>query len=96
MGPIKRKSIPGAFVRMDTTPRMKNRGFVTQGMTVEKFKEYMKKQILNSRNRYDSDMLFLFAWNEWAEGGYLEPDKKDGYDVLKAIKSALIETGELE
>ena len=95
MKPIRRNSIPGAMVRMDTTPRIQNRGFVTQGMTVEKFKKYLKKQIINARDVYKSDMLFMFAWNEWAEGGYLEPDKRDGYDVLKAIKEALEETGEL-
>lgn len=96
MDPMRKNSIPGAFVRMDTTPRMKNRGFVTQGMTVEKFKKYLKLQIEHSKNKYKSDMMFMFAWNEWAEGGYLEPDKRDGFAVLEAIKSALIETGELE
>ncbi|SDB26552.1 hypothetical protein SAMN02910317_01313 [Ruminococcaceae bacterium FB2012] len=96
MRPMRKNSIPGAFVRMDTTPRMKNRGFITQGMTVDKFHMYLKKQIINCRENYKSNMMFMFAWNEWAEGGYLEPDKKDGYKVLEAIKSALIDTNELE
>lgn len=95
MGPIRPNSIPGALVRMDTTPRIQNRGFVTQGMTVEKFKKYLKRQIVNARDNYRSDMMFMFAWNEWAEGGYLEPDKRDGYKVLNAIKEALEETGEM-
>ena len=95
MRPIRPNSIPGALVRMDTTPRKQNRGFVTQGMTVEKFKKYLKRQIVNARDNYKSDMLFMFAWNEWAEGGYLEPDKRDGYKVLNAIKEALEETGEM-
>ena len=95
MGPVRPNSIPGALVRMDTTPRIQNRGFVTQGMTVEKFKKYLKRQIVNARDNYKSDMMFMFAWNEWAEGGYLEPDKRDGYRVLNAIREALEETGEM-
>lgn len=94
IGPIRKKSIPGAFVRMDTTPRKGNRGFVTQGMTPEKFGHYLERQIINCRERYKKDMIFVFAWNEWAEGGYLEPDSLNGYDVLEQIKGALERTNE--
>jgi hypothetical protein len=39
-------------------------------------------------------MLFMFAWNEWGEGGYLEPDEKFGFQYLEAIKKALNENNE--
>ena len=40
-------------------------------------------------------MIFIFAWNEWAEGGYLEPDELNGYQNLEAVRDALIESNEL-
>ena len=36
----------------------------------------------------------MFAWNEWGEGGYLEPDELFQYERLEAIKEALKENGE--
>lgn len=41
-------------------------------------------------------MIFMYAWNEWAEGGYLEPDEENGYGYLEAVYEALKNTNELE
>lgn len=89
------KMIPGAFVDWDNTARKKNRGYVIEGATPKKFKKYFKKQVVNARENYKKDMIFIFAWNEWAESGYLEPDKKYGYKYLEAVREALEETGEM-
>jgi hypothetical protein len=40
-------------------------------------------------------MIFLNAWNEWAEGAYLEPDKVYQFQYLQAVKDALVENSEL-
>lgn len=92
--PENKKAVPGAFVRWDNTPRKGNNGRVSIGDTPEKFQNYLKKQIIHAREDYDSDMIFMFAWNEWAEGGFLEPDVENNYSYLQAVKNALEETNE--
>lgn len=86
--PDSEKAIPGMFVGWDNTPRRQKNGRVCVGATPEKFEKYLSLQILNAKNNYKKDMLFIFAWNEWAEGGYLEPDTVNKYDYLEAIKRA--------
>lgn len=88
------KNIPGAFVGWDNTPRKGVSGRVFVGDTPEKFKRYLSKQIQRTKEVYKKDMLFMYAWNEWAEGGYLEPDERTGYKNLEAIRDALIENDE--
>ena len=85
-GPLNHKSIPGAFVDWDNTPRKKLNGVVFTGATPDKFYNYFSKQIERTKNIYKKDMIFLFSWNEWSEGGYLEPDEKMKYGYLDAIK----------
>lgn len=88
-------SFPGAFVDWDNTPRRGEHGTVYDGTTVEKFKNYFKRQVIHARTAYGSDYLFLFAWNEWAEGGYVEPDELRQYGFLESIHDSLEELGEL-
>ncbi|MCU9533611.1 glycoside hydrolase family 99-like domain-containing protein [Streptococcus sp. CSL10205-OR2] len=83
------KSVAGMFVDWDNTPRRGNKGRVCIGSTPDKFKKYMTKQIENVKNTYHNDMIFIFAWNEWAEGGYLEPDERYQYGYLDALKESL-------
>lgn len=92
--PISNKCIPGAFAAWDNTPRHKERGWVYTNNTPEIFEKYLEKQIVRARDVYHKDMIFMYAWNEWAEGGYLEPDEEHGYAYLDAIRIALEKTGE--
>ena len=80
---------PGAFVDWDNTPRKGVRGSLYDGVSPEKFKKYMTIQIKRAREIYNKEFLFLFAWNEWGESGYLEPDEKHRYGYLEAIRDAL-------
>lgn len=92
---VDQKRIPGAFAMWDNTPRHGLKGHVYEGASPEKFEEYLKKLIKKTKSEYKKDMIFIYAWNEWAEGGYLEPDKENGYGYLQAIRNALETTGEL-
>lgn len=95
MKPLRNNSIPGSFVRWDNSPRYHKRATIIRGESPQKFKKYLSNQIKHAKKEYKSDMLFMFAWNEWCEGGYLEPDESNRYEYLEAIKAALVENGEL-
>lgn len=79
------KWIPGCFVKCDVTPRRQERALIYKGSSPEKFGKYLKKLVEKQKGK--KDMLFLSAWNEWGEGMYLEPDEKDRYRYLEAIRA---------
>lgn len=75
----------GGIVGFDDTPRRGKDGRVITGESPKLFKEYLSKlyKICCDSNK---EILLLTAWNEWGEGAYLEPDEKDGYAYLEAVR----------
>ena len=68
---------------------------IIDGASPEKFQRYLSKQITRAKKSHGCEFIFVNAWNEWAEGTYLEPDKKHGYAYLEAVRNALAENGEI-
>lgn len=89
--PSERKYFLGGFTGWDNSARKKEQGLIVLGSTPEKFGNYMKQQIQNAK-ALDSDFIFINAWNEWAEGAYLEPDKKYAFGYLENLKNAIENT----
>jgi len=54
--------------------------------TPELFEEFLKSAKKFSDSKEWCKVITIFAWNEWTEGGYLEPDDEYGYRRLEAIK----------
>lgn len=83
-----KKRYLGAFIDWDNTPRKGKSAFLFRNVSVEKFKFYLSRQLIRAQ-KHKSEFLFINAWNEWAEGTYLEPDKKNGLKYLEVIKKLM-------
>ena len=81
-----REKFCGAFVDWDNSPRVGARASVCIGATPDKFKTYLGKLAQKCREEGNDRFIFINAWNEWAEGAYLEPDKVSAYGYLQAIR----------
>ncbi|MRX50211.1 glycosyltransferase [Paracoccus sp. S-4012] len=77
----------------DNTPRRKgNGGAVFLRSNPGQYREWVENAVARTRRDAvdDSDRLvFINAWNEWAEGAILEPDQSWGYAWLQATRDAL-------
>ena len=67
----------GAAIFLDSTP--------------EKYQSWLTHTVTDANSRLSGDerMVFVNAWNEWAEGNHLEPDQKFGHAYLEATQKAL-------
>lgn len=83
--PVLNDIYQSAFVDWDNSARKKNATIIT-GVSPKLFAEYFSK--LAKRNS-NNDFLFINAWNEWAEGTYLEPDIKNGFNYLQSVEKAI-------
>jgi lipopolysaccharide biosynthesis protein len=85
-------SIRTVLVRWDNTPRRGSHGIIMTGATPDAFGRELRSELERPDwNSSGTDLLFLNAWNEWAEGNYLEPDEEYGHAYLDQVRMALVE-----
>jgi len=80
----------GVVPGWDNTARRKNNGFCFEYATPGAFQAWMEEAIDQTRAQHygDERLVFVNAWNEWAEGAYIEPDRRFGHTYLEAVKNA--------
>jgi lipopolysaccharide biosynthesis protein len=75
----------------DNSPRKKKGASVFVDSDPELYRCWLRDTIAKSPLRGDDDIVFVNAWNEWAEGNHLEPCDRWGRAYLDATRSALEE-----
>ena len=86
----------GIFPGWDNTARKPNNPSIIHGANPKLYGEWLSDLIMWTRDVHKKDERFIFinAWNEWAEGAYLEPDRKYGFGYLEATRNSLIKSSE--
>lgn len=81
-----------AMLGWDNTARKPNNGHIFKGFTPKLYKQWLVdiSEYTKQVHEKEEQIVFINAWNEWAEGTHLEPDKNYGYAYLKATAEALI------
>jgi hypothetical protein len=86
--PIRAGVYPGTFVDWDNSPRRgANGALIFKGFSIDKFAKYFSEKYAQAAHA-KVPFVFVNAWNEWAEGTYLEPDTRRGMGALEAILAA--------
>lgn len=77
----------------DNTARRMNNASIFYGSNPEIYKEWLSNVAKFTRKIHAKEERFVFinAWNEWAEGAYLEPDTKYGYGYLQATSEVVLD-----
>lgn len=87
----------GAMLSWDNTARRQDSPQIFHNFSCTAFRDWMAAIISleakNSQIPPSERLIFVNAWNEWAEGTHLEPDRKHGFGYLQALYDALITYG---
>lgn len=87
-GPL--PNYPGVMPSWDNTARKGTRAHVYHGATPLRYRAWLAEAIRAALEdaQLAEPMVFINAWNEWAEGCHLEPDQEYGMAWLEATQAA--------
>lgn len=82
--PTEFRLFPGVCPNWDNEARKPGRGFCCFGATPTAYHDWLAAACENALAvpNPDERIVFINAWNEWAEGAHLEPDRHFGYAYL--------------
>lgn len=87
-----------AMLTWDNTARRQFQSTIFHGFSLQLYQEWLSSIIdkvsFNPKYNADEKLVFVNAWNEWAEGTHLEPDQKFGYGYLQTTYDALRHAGD--
>jgi hypothetical protein len=86
------KTYAGVMPSWDNTARRGPRASIWANSSPEAYYEWLSAAVEGVRTAGDPEeqLVFINAWNEWAEGCHLEPDEKYGNAWLNATALALV------
>lgn len=86
---------PGIMPGWDNTARQPLTAHVLHGNSPALFQAYAEHKIEEALDftMGEERLLFVNAWNEWAEGAHMEPDLAFGHRWLAALRQALRNKG---
>jgi hypothetical protein len=74
---------PGVMPGWDNSPRRGSQAYVFHGGNPLSFRRWLSRAAAAAGPA--GRMVFVNAWNEWAEGAHLEPDTRFGCGNLEAV-----------
>ena len=78
---------PVVVPNWDNTPRAGRSGSILHGSTPELFRIHLREALERACQRPpQQQIVFVKSWNEWAEGNYLEPDRRHGRAYLEVVR----------
>ena len=80
---------PGVMPGWDNTPRRGADAYVFHGANPLSFRRWLARASAAALAGGGTALLFVNAWNEWAEGAHLEPDARFGTAYLEAVRDAV-------
>ncbi|WP_046117077.1 glycoside hydrolase family 99-like domain-containing protein [Ensifer aridi] len=89
-----RKLIPGVCPDWDNSARRSRNANILIGSSPDKFENWTAKAARKALAKHTdgsipAPLLFVNAWNEWAEGAVLEPTEKHGRAYLEAFRRGI-------
>jgi lipopolysaccharide biosynthesis protein len=80
-------ALPCVFVSWDNTARRGENPIVFTDASPERFESALREVADSVLERpYEGRLILINAWNEWAEGNHLEPDRRFGLGYLEAVR----------